>query len=107
LVPSGLGRTVAAVLVAGASRAFEAFQVAPGTPDAYWTVVDREFVPVALADDYLRELRFGRQRAVSTTKAYAENLALFFDWADRSGCMVESGPRELGRVRPLAAERTG
>ncbi len=28
-------------------------------PDEYWTVVDRDFVPVALADDYLRELRFG------------------------------------------------
>jgi hypothetical protein len=71
-VPSGVRLTVAVVLVAGASRAFEAFQVAPGTADAYWTVVDREFVPVSLVDDYLRELRFGRGRAVSTTKAYAE-----------------------------------
>ena len=50
------------MLVAGTSRAFEAFQVAPGTPDAYWTVVDSEYVPVGLADDYLRELRFGRRR---------------------------------------------
>ena len=102
---------MAAVLVAGASRAFEAFQVAPGTPDAYWTVVDGEFVPVALADDYLRELRLGRRRAESTTKAYAENLALFFDWANRSGCAVESAPRELGRfvhwLRSSPVERRG
>jgi integrase/recombinase XerD len=99
------------VLVAGTSRGFEAFQVAPGTLDAYWTVVDREFVPVALADDYLRELRFGRRRAVSTTKAYAENLALFCDWASRSGCAVEDGPRELGRfvhwLRSSPVERRG
>jgi len=54
-------------------------------------------VPVALADDYLRELRLGRRWAVSTTKAYAENLALFFGWASRSGCAVEDAPRELGR----------
>ena len=102
---------MAVVLVVGASRAFEAFQVAPGTPDGYWTVLDREFVPVALADDYLRELRFGHQRAVSTTKAYAENLALFFDWSDRSGCAVEAAPRELGRfvhwLRSTPVERRG
>jgi integrase/recombinase XerD len=99
------------VLVAGTGKAFEAFEVAPGTPDAYWTVVDDEFVPVALADDYLRELRFGRGRAVSTTKAYAENLALFFGWAGWSGCAVETAPRELGRfvhwLRSSPVERRG
>jgi len=102
---------VAVVLVAGTGKAFEAFQVAPGTPDAYWTLVDREFVPVALADDYLRELRFGRRRAVSTTKAYAESLALFFDWANRLGLAVEAAPRELGRfvhwLRSSPVERRG
>ena len=99
------------MVVAGTGKAFEAFQVAPGMPDAYWTVVDDEFVPVALADDYLRELRFGRGRAVSTTKAYAENLALFFGWAGRSGCAVETAPRELGRfvhwLRSSPVERRG
>jgi hypothetical protein len=95
-VLSGWGRSVVMVLVAGTSRTFEAFQIAPGTPAAYWTVVDEDFVPVALADDYLRELRFGRGRAVSTTKAYAENLALFFGWASRAGCAVENGPRLAG-----------
>jgi integrase len=85
--------------------------VAPGTAEAYWTVVDDDYVPVALADDYLRELRFGRQRAVSTTKAYAENLALFFGWAARSGCDVGGAPRELGRfvhwLRCSPVERRG
>lgn len=99
------------MLVAGASRAFEAFEVAPGTWDAYWTVVDGDFVPVGLADDYLRELRFGRGRAVSTTKAYAESLALFFSWASWSDCAVEDGPRELGRfvhwLRSSPVERRG
>jgi hypothetical protein len=74
-------------------------------------VVDDGFVPVALADAYLHELRFGRGRAVSTTKAYAENLALFFGWASRSGCAVENGPRELGRfvhwLRSSPVERRG
>jgi integrase len=88
---------VPVVLVAGASRAFEAFQVAPGTGDAYWTVIDGDFRPVGLADDYLRELRLGRRRAVSTTKAYAENLALFFDWLTRTGRSVEEAPRQLRR----------
>ena len=78
-------------------RAFAALCVAPGTENAYWTVVDGDFVAVALADDYLRELRFGRRRAVSTTKAYAENLALFFEWLERTGCAVKDGPRRLGR----------
>ena len=48
---------------------------------------------------------------MSTTKAYAENLALFFDWADRSGCAVESAPRELARfvhwLRSSPVERRG
>jgi integrase len=99
------------VLVAGASRTFVAFQIAPGTRDAYWTVVDSDYVPVALADDYLRELRFGRGRALSTTKAYAENLALFFGWGSRSGCAVEAAPREVGRfvhwLRNSPVERRG
>jgi Phage integrase, N-terminal SAM-like domain len=99
------------VLVVGTVREFEAFQVALGMPDEYWTVVDRDFVPVALADDYLRELRFGRRRAVSTTKAYAENLALFFGWLSQTGRTVERAPRELGRfvhwLRTSPVQRRG
>jgi integrase/recombinase XerD len=97
LYPSEPGATVLAVLVAGKSKQFEALQVAPGTGDAYWTVVDNEFRPVGLADDYLRELRLGRRRVVSTTKAYAENLAVFFDWLIQTGRPVEEAPRQLGR----------
>ncbi|MGO9903376.1 MAG: tyrosine-type recombinase/integrase [Solirubrobacteraceae bacterium] len=99
------------MLVVGTVREFEAFQVAPGTLDAYWTVVDGDYVPVAVADGYLRELRFGRRRAVSTTKAYAENLALFFGWLSRTACAVGDAPRELGRfvhwLRTSPVERRG
>lgn len=108
---SGLRRRFAVVLVAGTSPRFATLLVAPGTPDAYWTLVDCDYVPVALADDYLHELRFGRGRAVSTTKAYAENLALFLDWASRCGVAVEAAPRELGRfvhwLRSSPVERHG
>ena len=48
---------------------------------------------------------------MSTTKAYAENLSLFFGWASRSGCAVEVAPRELGRfvhwLRSSPVERRG
>ena len=103
--------TVDGVLIVDTARQFEALQVAPGMPDEYWTIVDRDFVPVALADDYLRELRFGRRRAVSTTKAYAENLALFFGWLSQTGRTVERAPRELGRfvhwLRTSPVQRRG
>lgn len=108
---SGWSPTVDGVLIVDTARQFEALQVAPGMPDEYWTVVDRDFVPVALADDYLRELRFGRRRAVSTTKAYAENLALFFGWLSQTGRTVERAPRELGRfvhwLRTSPVQRRG
>jgi hypothetical protein len=45
---------------------------------AYWTVYDGAYEPVAVADCYLRRLRFGSGRALGTTRVYAGNLALFF-----------------------------
>ena len=33
-----------------------------------------------VADQFLRELRFGRDRAESTSKAYAEGVSLFLRW---------------------------
>ncbi|MCF3172472.1 hypothetical protein IPZ61_03905 [Streptomyces sioyaensis] len=35
---------------------------------------------VAEADAYLRELRFGRSRAVETTKSYAGGIVLYLRW---------------------------
>ncbi len=48
---------------------------------------------------------------MSTTKAYAENLALFFGWLSRTGRSVERAPRELGRfvhwLRTSPVQRRG
>jgi site-specific recombinase XerD len=51
----------------------------------YWTVLDEAMNVVPVADRYLRELRFGRDRAESTTKAYAGAIALFLRWCLATG----------------------
>ena len=58
-----------------------------GDVSAYWTVYDGAYEPVAVADCYLRRLRFGSGKALGTTRMYAGNLALFFEFClatDRS-----------------------
>ncbi len=51
----------------------------------YWTVVDEALDVVPVADRYLRELRFGRDRAESTTEVYAGGIALFLRWCGATG----------------------
>jgi site-specific recombinase XerD len=51
----------------------------------YWTVVDDALRVEPVADRFLRELRFGRDRAESTTKAYAGGVALLLRWCARTG----------------------
>jgi site-specific recombinase XerD len=51
----------------------------------YWTVLDEAMNVVPVADKYLRELRFGRDRAESTTEAYAGGIALFLRWCGATG----------------------
>ncbi|WUV46693.1 site-specific integrase [Nocardia vinacea] len=51
----------------------------------YWTVVGDDYEVVPVADRYLMELRFGRDRAESTSKAYAESVALFLRWCVHTG----------------------
>jgi site-specific recombinase XerD len=51
----------------------------------YWTVLDEAMNVVPVADRYLRELRFGRDRAESTTEAYAGGIALFLRWCGATG----------------------
>jgi integrase/recombinase XerD len=48
-------------------------------------------------DRFLRDLRFGADRTESTTKLYASELALFLDWAARSGRDLERAAHELSR----------
>ena len=95
--PSGLVLRIRRVLAVGEEKGFQTLRVAPGCPETYWTVVDADFRVVELADIYLRDLRLGRGRAVSTSQLYATNLTLYFDWLRRSAIGVEDGPRQLGR----------
>ncbi|WTL59263.1 site-specific integrase [Nocardia sp. NBC_01499] len=62
----------------------------------YWTVVDDGYEIEPVVDKYLRELRFGRDRAESTTKAYAESIALFLRWCVQTGRQWRSAARDLG-----------
>jgi integrase/recombinase XerD len=48
---------------------------------AYWSVVDDEcYQVVELADRFLQYMRFGRGRAESTTRKYAEAIALYHNF---------------------------
>lgn len=73
-----------------------AFPVRLPSGQRYWTVLDEDLQPVAVADGFLRHLRFGRDGAESTTKAYAHGIALFLRWCTRSGRSWEAGVEQLG-----------
>ncbi len=62
----------------------------------YWTVLDEELAVVPVADSFLRQVRFGRGGAESTTRAYAGGIALFLRWCTRSGRTWEAGAGQLG-----------
>nr|WP_280471234.1 site-specific integrase [Nocardia cyriacigeorgica] len=62
----------------------------------YWTVLGDDFEPMPVADRYLRELRFGRDRAESTTKAYAESVALYLRWCELTGRDWTTSSKDLG-----------
>ena len=63
---------------------------------AYWSVLDDDLRFADPFDAYLRHLRFGRGRAESTTRRYAESLATFANWCDITGRVGQ-------RHHPLAA----
>jgi site-specific recombinase XerD len=62
----------------------------------YWTVLDEDLAVVTVADSFLRQVRFGRDGAESTTKAYAGSIALFLRWCSLSGRPWQSGIEQLG-----------
>jgi site-specific recombinase XerD len=62
----------------------------------YWTVLDDDLAVVPLADGFLRQLRFGRDGAESTTKSYASSIALFLRWCARTGRTWQGGLEQLG-----------
>ena len=84
-----------------------AFPVSLPSGQRYWTVLDEDLQVVGVADEYLRHLRFGRDAAESTTKAYAHSIALFLRWCARSGRSWQAGVEGfalfmtwLARARP-------
>lgn len=62
----------------------------------YWTVLDEDLAVVPVADGFLRHLRFGRDGAESTTRAYAGAIALFLRWCSRTGRDWQAGAAQLG-----------
>jgi integrase/recombinase XerD len=62
----------------------------------YWTVLDEDLAVVPVADSFLRQVRFGRDGAESTTKAYAGGIALFLRWCARTGRDWQTGIGQLG-----------
>ncbi|MFE3653582.1 site-specific integrase [Streptomyces sp. NPDC059152] len=66
-----------------------------------WTVVDDELALIHDADRFLRELRLARGRAESTTKAYAEGLALFLHWCERGGRDWRTAAEDMGLIMLL------
>jgi integrase/recombinase XerD len=76
---------------------FRPFQVRLPSGDRYWTVVDTAYRPVAEADEWLLYIRLGRDRAESTTEAYARSLVLFLDWCAAGGLDWRQAPYQFGR----------
>jgi integrase/recombinase XerD len=73
-----------------------AFPVKLPSGARYWTVLDEDLAVVAVADSFLRQVRFGRDGAESTTRAYAGSIALFLRWCARSGRSWPAGIEQLG-----------
>jgi integrase/recombinase XerD len=62
----------------------------------YWTVVDDGYRVVRVADGYLQHLRLGRDAAESTTKSYAEALALYLRWCEQGSRDWRAAAERLG-----------
>lgn len=73
-----------------------AFPVRLPSGARYWTVLDDDLAVVAVADDFLRQVRFGRDGAESTTRSYANSIALFLRWCARTGRSWQAGVEQLG-----------
>jgi integrase/recombinase XerD len=59
-------------------------------------VLDEDLLVVAVADGFLRQVRFGRDGAESTTKSYAHSIALFLRWCTHTGRTWQAGAEHLG-----------
>nr|WP_221383325.1 tyrosine-type recombinase/integrase [Actinoplanes polyasparticus] len=59
-------------------------------------MLDEELRAVPVADAFLLDLRFGRDRAESTTKSYAGAVALFLRWCGETGRDWRSAAADMG-----------
>src|SRR5271169_1578639 len=73
-----------------------AFMVQLPSGARYWTVLDGELTVVPAADSFLRQVRFGRDGAESTTRSYAGSIALFLRWCGRTDRDWQAGAAQLG-----------
>jgi len=62
----------------------------------YWTVLDEDLAVVGVADAFLRHVRFGRDGAELTTRAYAGAIVLFLRWCAGTGRDWVAGVEQLG-----------
>src|SRR5207245_11105717 len=77
-----------------------AFPVRLPSGAGYWTVLGEDLAVVAVADSFLRQVRFGRDGAESTTKSYAHSVALFLRWCVYTGRPWVAGVGQVGLFRP-------
>lgn len=73
-----------------------AFLVRMPSGTRYWTVVGEDYEVATVPDLFLRELRLGQDRAESTTKAYAQSVALYLRWCSLTGRDWACAARDLG-----------
>ncbi|KOT44836.1 tyrosine-type recombinase/integrase [Streptomyces rimosus] len=73
-----------------------AFPVVMPSGQRYWTVLDDDLEVVPEADRWLQNLRFGRDRAELTTRAYAGGVALYLRWCGLTGREWTAAGRDLG-----------
>jgi integrase len=62
----------------------------------YWTVIDEDLAVVAVADEFLRHVQFGRDGSELTTRTYASGIALYLRWCQRTGRSWQAGAEHLG-----------
>lgn len=90
-----------------------AFPVTMPSGVRYWTVLDEDLAVVGVADAFLRHVRFGRDGAELTTRAYAGAIVLFLRWCRCTGRDWVGGVEQLGlfmvwlRHAGAAGERGG
>jgi hypothetical protein len=61
----------------------------------YWTVIDEDLAVVGEVDEFLRQVRFGRDGSELTTRAYAGGIALYLRWCRRTGRSWQAGVEHL------------